>query len=462
MEQQVIKEIELDEQQAKAVELCVDVNHRLAAVSGPAGTGKTTIIREVCQRLTKLGISFALAAPTGKAARRIKEATGYDAVTVHKLLEYNRPGERDPKTGEALDTTKPKRNRSFPLDQFVVIVDEYAMVNYELHDNLMAALPRGGCVRAFGDVYQLPPIDTYGNKVYDSRRTTSLTPFQKLLLREGDTVLLEHVYRQAEGSNILEQADRIRRSWTVRVNEDLGDFYIKLTGQPIPLLKQHVIDQLQQGVDYRQIANQIITPSKKSWVGTHQLNTVLRALLNPEPAQTLELPRYEWDKDRLTIGLGDKVVCTENSYDLRDYFQRYSEWDEEMRPMPGSYIPCPETKMMLNGETGIITQIYPDGGVDVDFGDRIVEIPAVMSEYWAKRETIIDVFPLRAIDLAYALTTHKCQGSEFTNVVYVLNKSTMFAQSRQNFYTGVTRAKQRVFIISDQQSLRISTMKVSK
>lgn len=462
MEQQTVKEIELDEQQLKAVELCTDVNHRLAAVSGPAGTGKTTIIREVCERLAAQGISFALAAPTGKAARRIKEATGYDAVTVHKLLEYNRPGERDPKTGEALDTTKPKRDRFNPLDQHVVIVDEYAMINYELHDNLMAAMPRGGCVRAFGDVHQLPPIETYGNKVYDSRRDTLLTPFQKLLARKDGTVMLEHVYRQAEGSNILEMADRIRRGWTITVNNDLGDYYVRLTQQPIPLLKQHVLEQLELGVDYRQISNQIITPSKKSWVGTKQLNEVLRTLLNPNPIQTLELPRYEWDKDRLVVGLGDKVVCTENTYDLRDYFQRFSEWDEDMRPLPGSYIPCPDTKMMLNGETGIVTQIYPDGALDVDFGDRIVEIPAIMSEYWAKRDTILDVQPLRAIDLAYALTTHKCQGSEFTNVVYVLNKSTLRVQSRQNFYTGLTRAKKHVFVITDQPSLRTSIMKVSK
>lgn len=462
MEQQQVKEIELDAQQNEAVRLCTDLSHRLAAVSGPAGSGKTTIIRTVVEQLRERGISVTLAAPTGKAARRIKEATGIDAHTVHKLLEYNRPGERDAETGQPLDPTKPKRDRQNPLDYKVVIVDEYAMINYELHDNLMAALPRGGCVRAFGDVHQLPPIEKYGNRVFDSRKDPQQTPFQKLLARDGDTVVLEHVYRQAEGSNILEQADRIRRGWSIVINQDLGDFYVKLTDRPIPLLKEHVVRSLENGVDFRSIRNQIITPSRKSWVGTKQLNDVLRQLLNPNPTQTLALPRHDWDKDRLTIGLGDKVVCTENTYDLRDYFERYAEWDNDMRPMPGTFIPCPDTKMMLNGETGVVTQIYPDGAVDIDFGDRVVEVPARMGELWAKRDTIIDVFPLRAIDLAYALTTHKCQGSEFDNIVYVLNKSTQFGQSRQNFYTGLTRAKVSAFIITDQTSLRISIMKVAR
>jgi exodeoxyribonuclease V alpha subunit len=217
---------------------------------------------------------------------------------------------------------------------------------------------------------------------------------------------------------------------------------------------------LEIGINYGTIDHQIITPSRKSWVGTDQLNDVLRSLLNPNPDQRIELPRHEYAKHRLVVGLGDKVVCTENTYDLRDYFERYSEWDEEMRPIFHTWIPTPDTKQMLNGETGIITQIYPDGALDIDFGDRIVEVPAQMSEYWAKKDTIITNYPLKAIDLAYALTTHKCQGSEFETIIYVLNKTTLFAQSRQNFYTGLTRAKKSAFVIADQASIRTSVMKV--
>lgn len=460
MEDIKIKEITLDQKQHEAVDLSCDLSHRLVAVSGPAGSGKTTIIRMVYEALTKRGISCALAAPTGKAARRIKEATGIPAVTVHKLLEYGRPSERDAETGEPLDPTLPSRSRSKPLDQKVVIVDEYAMLNYELHNNLMAALPRGGCVRAFGDVYQLPPIEPYA--ILNAQKQPEPTPFEKLLKRPGDSVILERIYRQGEGSEILKAADKIRRGHTPPVNVDLGEFYIKLSDQPIDLLKRFVKGSLNIGTNYGTIEHQIISPSKKSWVGTKQLNTILQEMLNPSPAQEVILPRHDWDKHAVMVGLNDKVVCTENTYDLRDYFERYIEWDIDMRPNANSYIPCPDNKQMLNGETGVVTQIYPDGAIDIDFGDRIVEVPRTYNEYWAKRDTVIEVSPLRQIDLAYALTTHKCQGSEYDSIIYVLNKSTFHSQGRQNFYTAVTRARRQAFIISDQYSFRKSVFTLKR
>src|SRR5690606_9833351 len=129
-------------------------------------------------------------------------------------------------------------------------------------------------------------------------------------------------------------------------------------------------------------------------------------------------------------------------------------------PIMNSYIPCPPTKQMLNGETGIVTQIYPDGGLDIDFGDRICEVPVVYQEYWSQKDTVIDVSPMRDIDLAFALTTHKCQGSEFQQICYVLNKSALFVQSRQNFYTAITRARKRAFVLADQRSIQTSVFKV--
>lgn len=460
MEELAVKQIYLDEAQLKAVALCQDTQHRLAAVTGPAGSGKTTIIKQVYDALTDKGYAVAVAAPTGKAARRIKEATGIPAVTVHKLLEYGRPNERDAETGKPLDPTIPKRDRKNPLDEHVVIVDEYAMIPYELHNNLIAALPSGGCVRAFGDIYQLPPIEPYA--ILDPNKRPEPTPFEKLLKREGDNVRLETIYRQGEGSQILMAGDKIRKGHTPPVNQDLGEFYIKMTDQPISLLKQYVKYNKDQGVDFGGINHQVITPGVKSWVGTHQLNIILRELLNPNPRNEVQLPRHAWDKLDVTVGLGDKVVCTENTYDLRDYFERYTNWYENGDPDFSTYIPCPENKQMLNGETGVITMIYPDGGMDVDFGDRIVEIPAKHSEYWAKKDTVIEVSALRSINLAYALTTHKCQGSEYESIVYVLNKSTQYNQSRQNFYTGITRARSKALVLTDQMSLRISVQRVKR
>lgn len=457
MEIQINEDIQFDEDQLAAIALCKDLSKRLVAISGAAGSGKTTIIRIIYDAFRAQGIRCALAAPTGKAARRIKEATGIDAVTIHRLLEYNRPGERDEKTGKALDITKPGRDRTNPLNYQVVLVDEYAMVNHELHNNLLAALPSGGCLRAFGDIHQLPPIEDY--KITDKKGDLDRTPFRKLLDRPDKVELLK-VYRQGEGSMILHMADKIRKGHMPAMNEDLGDFQIKLTDRPIDVLRQYVKDKLEQGIDFGKIENQIIVPTKKTWVGTNKLNTVLRQILNPRPTQTVQLDRHPWDKDTMTVGVGDKVVCTQNTYDLRDYFARFAEWTEDQVPIMSSYIPCPETKMMLNGETGIVTQIYPDGGLDIDFGDRIVEVPVTFAEYNPHKDNVYDKSPMRDIDLAFALTTHKCQGSEYQHVCYVINRSALFVQSRQNFYTAITRARKHAFVISDQKSITTSVFKV--
>lgn len=461
MEIDVNLETVFDDKQTEAINMCCDQTKRLVSVSGPAGSGKTTLIRKAHEHFVRLGIPVALAAPTGKAARRIKEATGIDAVTIHKLLEYNRPGERDAETGKALDTTRPKRDRITPLFEKVIFVDEYAMVNHELHNNLLAALPSGGCLRAFGDISQLPPIEDY--RVTNNAGATADTPFEKLIKRP-DSVVLDKVYRQGEGSAILQAADKIRRGHVPPIALDESEFYLKLTDRPLDILRLHVQKSLDNGVSYRDIHNQIITPQKTSWVGTQKLNQMLKTILNPKPDQSLELPRHTWEKDKgaCVVGIGDKIVCTSNTYDMRPYFERFEEWTNEMTPKMESYIPCPPSKHMLNGETGVVLMIYPNGDLEIDFGDRIVEVPHVYQEYWSQRDTVIDVSPLRDIDLAYALTTHKCQGSEFQQICYVLNKSMSFVQSRQNFYTAVTRARARAMVIADQQSLRISVFKVKK
>lgn len=438
--------MQLDSKQIEAIELCLNKTNRIVAITGAAGTGKTTIIRQVAKRLEDDGISFALAAPTGKAARRITQATGYEAVTCHRLLEYPRPGERDPDTGKALAPGVPKRDHKNPLSQSVIIVDEYAMVPHELNRNIIDALDRGARLLVFGDINQLPPIEQ--NKIVAEQPT----PFEEHL--ERASVTLEHVYRQDEDGGILTAANRIRRG---QLPNRTKDFVLDISTQQLSRIKDHVVSMKENhGIDFGKIENQIIAPSKGTWVGTHALNRVLRDLLNPFPEKSSNLPRHSWEKEIsvLQVSVGDKVVCTENMYDLRDYTTRFTEWTNDGNPVDSSFVETPPNKMMLNGETGIIVDITEDGVLFIETDDRTVEFPPIYNEWSYKNKRLYEVYPQKSIDLAYALTTHKCQGSEYQRVVYAISRSMFYMLNRKNFYTAVTRAKEHVIVFCDQQSLQ--------
>jgi ATP-dependent exoDNAse (exonuclease V) alpha subunit len=194
---------------------------------------------------------------------------------------------------------------------------------------------------------------------------------------------------------------------------------------------------------------------------------MLRNIYNPHGKDAVQLLRHEWDEKRpVTVSVGDKVVCTENTYDMRNYSDRFEEWDDDGRPQLYSFIPAPDTKYMLNGEVGIVLEVYPDTGLEVDLGDRVVEIPYQFEEWSQKFSKFFHVYPQRSIELAYALTTHKAQGSEYDVVIYLINKSVGFMLSRENLYTAVTRAKKASYVITDAssltQSLRITREIVNK
>lgn len=437
--------MQLDELQEAAVHLCLDRSKRMVAITGAAGTGKTTIIRAVTEALKTQGFSFAVCAPTGKAARRITQATGCEAITIHRLLEYPKPGERDPETGIPRNPGLPKRGYDCPLEQSVVIADEYAMVNQELDRNLVDAMGRGARLLVFGDVNQLPPIE--------KNKGITETPFQRHLQRASIT--LEHVYRQAEGSDILSSANLIRQGRQPRKSED---FHYAMTDNPVGGLQRYVLQCKDNGIDFSQITSQIITPTRKSWVGTDALNAKLRDLLNTDGIgdYSLELPRNTWDNNKVCVSVGDKVVCTENSYDMRDFTERWDTQDEKKWGNPDFYIECPPNMCMLNGETGIITQIHGDGSLDVQMDDRTVYVPSTYAEWSFRTNTMFPVDPRKRIELAYALTTHKCQGSEFERVIYVVNKSSGFMLNRNNFYTAVTRAKDKVVVFCDDLGMKRS------
>lgn len=419
------KDVVLDEAQKKAVMLCANREKRIVPITGPAGSGKTTVMRTVYHGLVHAGHRIALAAPTGKASKRIREVTGIQASTLHMLLEFTFPGERDEETGKVFGTSVPRRHQGRPLELDVVIVDEYAMVSRELHRALIEALPRGARVLMFGDANQLRPIEDKGLR-------DKPTPFQTALAK-FEHVVLDTIHRQREGSGILDAAERVLAKRTPTAN---GDFRLMVTDEPIPELKGMLKDRAflkrLAGMDV-----QIITPSNRSFVGRHALNGLVQATIergSEEPY--LDMPRHKWDvKYPLRVRVGSKVMQNTNDYQLN----------------------------VFNGEMGIVNEISDLGEVTVDFQDRFVTYPPFV-EYTTYDPATGNPFvksydPRKELHLAYAITTHKAQGSEFEEVVYVMNKAMTNLQVRSNLYTGITRASKKVTLITDKRSLVTSVLK---
>ena len=409
-----------DQTQAAAIGACCNTNSRIVPITGAAGTGKTTILQSVYQTLNARGYKVVLCAPTGKAAKRIQEATGIRARTIHRLLEYPHPGERDEKTGKTLVSTDPKRDRQHPIDFNVVLVDEYAMISVEVHRNLIDALPHGGIIRMFGDANQLQPIES------NKRLQKEPSSFLKMLKKYNGTKLTS-IHRQKADSNIIANANRIIvGGMPVRK----PDFSIQMTNKPVETVQDFVQSNLLDGIDFGIISNQMITPTKVGWVGTEALNGCIQNLLHPSNKAYAEVERHKWvDQDYIRMYEGDKVIYTTNNYPLE----------------------------VFNGETGVIKSLNADASITVDLGDRELDIPVSLEMEGRTGEYYIN--PQRDLDLAYVITTHKSQGSEYDRVCYIMNSSRSWLLNRKNLYTAVTRAKDHVHIITDQKSLSRSLYK---
>jgi exodeoxyribonuclease V alpha subunit len=414
--------LERDAKQQEAVALCVDTSKRVVAITGEAGTGKTSILKEVWTLLIEAGYKVVLAAPTGKAAKRIFEATGIPAMTCHRLLEYSHPGEKHPKTGKVMGVSAPTRDYQNPLEYDVVLVDEYAMANWDLHRNLLDALPRGGRIRMFGDVRQLTPIEEMtANKAKPS-------PFTEML-GKMPCVTLETNYRQNAGSGIITNALAVNRR---RMPRRFDDFALHVTDQPVNKVLDLVGDYMAAGVDFASISNQIITPTNVRWTGTWALNQRIQDMLADDDKPFLDLPRHPWmveKKVTCKVQPGTKVIYTENNYELE----------------------------VFNGESGRVVEFSEYGEVIIDLGDREVAIPPEQTYTDGNGKTRV-YDPRKAVDLAYAITTHKSQGSEYEHVMYVLNKSTVWMQGQHNTYTAITRARRKVDLVCDQRSLSTCVM----
>lgn len=408
----------LDDKQRTALVACTDRSRRVVGVTGPAGTGKTSLIRAVTHVLTEAGYTVGLGAPTGKAAKRIKEATGIPAQTFHRMLEFTSPGEPDPKTGKPVWVSYPQRNRAKPLQYDVVIGDEYAMVHKELHGDIVGAIKPGGRLLTFGDNNQLQPIEK--NPV-DAKSPSKFTE----ILQKFDGIVLDTLHRTGSGSVIADNARRILRGMApVRG----AGFTIDYTSQPVDAVLKFIRGREDL---FRHVDNQIITPTNVSWCGQYKLNVAIQSQVQPHTKGWYELARHEWDSKRpVRVRVGDKVVVNKNLYSIN----------------------CNDGTMgVFNGETGLIQAIDTGGLIEIDLGDRVCILPPQMAiEVGGQVRTI---YPHRELGLAYALTTHKCQGSEYKEVIYVMNKSQTVMLCKPNLYTGITRARQQVHVITDLASM---------
>ena len=425
---EALPQFTLDETQQKAVDLCCDISTRVVAVTGAAGSGKTTILKTAYKQLEENGYTIALSAPTGKAAKRIYEVTGIEALTNHRLLEYTHPGDPDPKTGKPAAFSYPRRTRANPLEIDVLFVDEYAMANTDMHRSLFDALRPGASIRVFGDNNQLQPIEE------DQRLKDGPSPFMQLL-NKFPSVRLETVHRQGADSGILLNLQNILKGKMPTRNDQWS---MQFTEQPVDCLRDTIFDLQDEGVDFTQVTNQIITPQNNSWVGTVKLNAMIQAMFHNRMEPSAFIPRHNWvvgeDGKKGTfirMFVGDKVIVTQNMYDLN----------------------------VFNGESGKIIEITHEGEIIIDFGDREQAIPPVLMVQ-NRFGKIVEIDPRKSIDLGYVITTHKSQGSEYNNVIYVLNKSTSWMQNRRNFYTAASRGREHVKIITDQRSISLSLTKL--
>ena len=415
------QELKLDETQDAAIRACLS-DKSLIAVTGAAGTGKTTIIKQATEKLNAKGKHVILSAPTGKAARRITEVTGYPALTVHKLLEFPNPGEVDEKTGKPFNQTRPKRHERNPLDYNVIILDEAAMVSRQLYTDLVNAIPLGGRLLMFGDINQLPPIEE-GYSKFKNKYSPFFDAIYNVLpngVFEPKGYILTTIHRQGEGSGIVKNGSNIIKGMFPASYPDFGLIQTKY------LIKE--LEKKIKDADFKSFDNQIIVPGHKGYVGTRALNLLLQDKLNPSwRDNSIALARHKYDtRDVLQVSVGDKVINNKNQYDLG-------------------------LNGVMNGETGLVTELTEWGDLVVNFNGELVSIPnEIISEF---NGVTYSYNPQKDIDLAYAITTHKSQGSEYKNVIYLIDRCHAYIIQRNNFYTAITRAREHVDVIFNSDAM---------
>lgn len=405
--QRILKEqgLELDELQKNAVLECV--KHGIMILSGGPGTGKTTTINTIIRYFDEEGMDILLAAPTGRAAKRMAEATGYEARTIHRMLEIN---------GGMEDESRARfeRNGENPLEADVVIIDEMSMVDIYLFQSLLEAVSVGTRLILVGDVDQLPSVGP-GQVLRDLIESKCFS-----------TVMLKKIYRQAGESDIVMNAHRINMGQKIALNNKSKDFFF-LPRNDVQVIYKHMIqlitEKLPRYVEAQPYDIQILTPMRKGSLGVETLNEILQRYLNPA-----DTSKQEHTTGERIFREGDKVMQIKNNYQL--------EWE-----IVSKYgIRIDSGSGVFNGDIGTIRRIREESStVQVEFDEhRLVEYPFSQ---------------LDEIELAYAITIHKSQGSEYPAVLLPLLSGPKMLMNRNLLYTAVTRARKCVTILGSQEML---------
>ena len=377
----------------------------LLLITGGPGTGKTTILNGILSLYSQMGLKCVLAAPTGRAAKRLTEVTGEDASTIHRLLEAG----IDPHTGNLYFS----RDEENPLKADAVIVDEMSMVDIQLLHALLQAVPSRARLILVGDPDQLPPVGP-GSPFSDMLRSASLP-----------SIRLTEIFRQAQQSLIVMNAHRVNQGQMPELREVKNDFFFlncrseEAVGQTIVGLCATRLPQ-NMGIPAEQI--QVLTPTKKGFAGTVNLNKLLQASLNPPSAEKKERTFGDF-----SFREGDRVMQIRNNYDIM--------WKKTDGSAVGTG--------MFNGDVGIIKAIDP--GME--------QLTVVFDD----READYDFTQLNELEPAYAMTVHKSQGSEYRAVVLAAWNGSQYLLNRSVLYTAITRARELLIIVGREETVAIMT-----
>jgi len=401
------EDIVLDEVQKKAV--METARNGILIVTGGPGTGKTTTINTIIRFFEEEGKEIRLAAPTGRAARRMTEATGREASTIHRLLEVS-AGIDDSSRGTVFE-----RNAENPLECDIVIIDEMSMVDTRLMCSLLKAITIGTRLVLVGDTNQLPSVGA-GRVLKDMIASGAF-----------NVVKLTKIFRQAATSDIIVNAHRINQGEEIDLSNNSRDFFFlkrddtnKIISNIITLIR----DKLPPYVGAPASEIQVLTPTRKGLLGVERLNRILQRYLNP-PGPNKE----EKEFGELVFRDGDKVMQIRNDYQL--------EW--RIRGRNGIVVEKGEG--VFNGDTGVITEINDFAGTMTVLFDSLREVEYAFAS-------------LDELELAYAITVHKAQGSEYPAVILPLMGGPALLFNRNLLYTAVTRARKCVTILGDEEALR--------